>query len=235
MATVTAATTATIATTSNASSYVSGSFTPAANDLIVVMTLTGNLGNPTSLTCTDSLGLLTFTEVGRATCAGSVDGLIVFVADQLATAAARTVTIAHTAQSANGNITHVARVAGMTLTGTAAVRQFAKQDNFAAGATPATTFAGVALTGNTILTQGANVTNPWATAVPASFTQGQFSGYATTAHGSGWAFRDSGHTSTTVTWGGTSATAGGTVSVELDTSAAAANEMPDVVMAPMTH
>jgi hypothetical protein len=202
--------------TTNATSYVSGSFTPAAGDLLVVFVRAGATADAGAVT--SSAGL-TFTKVDHATFRTSLDRIYCFVSNQAAAASAQTVTFACAGDAADGSVIFVASVTGMTRYGLSAVRQSAKQENQAAAGTPAPAFASAALTGNPTLGCVGNSTNPAGLTAPTSWTELADSGYATPTSGAEYIHRNSGFTGTTITWGSTSATAFGSLIIELDTSA----------------
>lgn len=211
---------AVIASTTNASSYTSSSFTPPASELLVVAFSPGSLVG-TSPTVTASANSITFTEVtGAFVIRSSVDDARLFVANQLlpGSPAAMTIT-ASPGGSASGLIGFVASVSSLTRVGLAAVRGAAGGNN-ASTFTPAVTMAQAALTGNPVLAFVWNATNTSGITIPTNFTSGVADqGYATPTRGGRYAFRNSGHTSATVTWGSTSATASANIAVELDTTA----------------
>jgi hypothetical protein len=212
---------AVINTTTNASSYASGSFTPAQDDLLVVAFSPGALLG-TSPGVTGSANGITFVEVTAAAAVrASVDDVRLFVAQQLVPASPASMTVtASPGGSASGMNGWVVSVAGLTRTGLAAVRGAAGANN-ASGVTPTVTMAQAALTGNPVLAFAWNATNTSGLTLPASFTSGSADvGYATPTRGGRYGFRNSGHTSDTVTWGATSATASANIATELDTSAA---------------
>jgi hypothetical protein len=196
----------------------SGAFTPVLGDLLIVFIVaSATVTDPASSALTSSVGM-TFTQFLRAQCAAGVDSIYGFVSDALVTnAASQTVSFAP-ADPANGTNIIVCAVAGMTRVGLAAVRQSAKQDNQAAG-TPAPAFAAAALTGNPTLGCIGNASSPAGLTFPASWTEGADIGYSTPPTGAEYIFRNSGFTGTTITWGGASATAFGSIIVELDSSA----------------
>src|SRR4051812_27159152 len=101
--------------TSNLSSYVSGSFTPAARDLLVVATLSsGVTGQVASLTA--SANGITFTQVDVGTRA-SLDDMQLWVADQLVPASPSAMTLTYgPGAAATGAFIAAARVAGVTRT-----------------------------------------------------------------------------------------------------------------------
>jgi hypothetical protein len=206
------------ASTTNAATYTSGSFTPVAGDLLVVfVTSSGTVGAGT-MTDTQSLGWTKITSAVKNT---SADTIYCFVANAPAAAVATTVTFGTGGAAATGAFIDVARVAGMTRTGAAAVRQSAIQSNGAAAATPAPTFGSAVLTGNPTLGVIGNGTSPATMTAPASWTEMDDStGYATPTTGQEYVSRVSGFTGTTITWGSTSASAFGSIIIELDSTTA---------------
>jgi hypothetical protein len=231
VATVTDALTTATASTTDASSYTSGSFTPGAGNLLVAFVcVTGATGSAPSLTDSQSIG---WTQITSAIKASSADTAYVFIANRTAAASSMTVTFNTSGgATATGCIIFVAQVASMTRAGQDAVRQSAIQSNQAASGTPTSTFGAAVLTGNPTLGAVFNATNPATMTPPTSWTEQQDVGYATPTTGGEYVSRDSGSTSTTITWGGTSASAFCSLSVELDTSARPPdpwifNDLPD--------
>ncbi|MGH6691766.1 MAG: hypothetical protein ACREF4_13930 [Gammaproteobacteria bacterium] len=204
------------ASTTNATSYASGSFTPAAGDLLVAFVIAGATAAAGTMTDSQALG---FTKVDHAVFRTSLDRIYCFVSDAAAAASAMTVTFDCTGDAANGAVVMVASITGMSLFGASAVRQSAKQENGAAGGTPAPAFAAAALTGNPTLGANGNAANPAARTPPTNWTEQADTGYSTPTTGAEYVTRDSGFTGTTITWGNTSATAFGAFIVELDSSA----------------
>lgn len=202
--------------TSNATSYTSGSFTPANGELLVC----GVVATATAAaapTLSDSLGG-TWTLAATAPWNGTTNTIYFFVRTALiGTGAAMTVTFDCTGDAATGAAIEVAGVSGMTKTGATALLQSAANKNGAA-TTPATTFAAAAQTGNPTLVFLGSATNPPGVTVPTGWTQQDNTGYATPTTGSQYVSRDSGYTGTTITWGSTSASLWGALAVELDAS-----------------
>ena len=209
----------TTTSTANTTSYASGAFTPAANDLLVAFVVAS--ATTATGTMTDSQGL-GFTKVTSRVYNSSAETIYLFVANNLAAASSMTVTFDCTGDAATGVVIFVARVSGMTRTGTAAIRQSSGQNNLTAGTTPAPVFAAAALTGNPTLGVVGNLSNPAALTEPTGWTERGDTGFASPTRGGEYVSRDSGFTGTTITWGSAGATAKGDISVELDTSAAAA-------------
>jgi hypothetical protein len=221
----------------NAGPQSTPSFTPAANDLLVVFAFASGTvdANPTLV---DSLGAITFTKITSAISAvGSTGGTVyLFIADQLAAASARTLAFNTPNDVNTGCIVFVCAVAGMTRLGAAAVRQSAIQNTGTAATTPAPAFSASALTGNPCLGCVVNLSNAAGMTPPASWTEGVADvGFNTPVSGGEYIFRNSGFTGTTVTWGSTSATTFGAIIVELDTSAAPLPRLPIVGPSQAVH
>lgn len=226
MAAVTNAIAGGTADTNNVASYASASFTPVVGDLLIVTA--GSSGTVTATaTMTASANGITFTQVLRSTKNTSLDSLYVFVANQLvpASPAAMTVTLGLGADAGTGCITSVARVSGMSKTGTTAIRQSAKVDNVLGGTAPATTFGLSCLTGNPTTFSIATGVATGAT-TPVGWTEQVDTTYATPTNGGGYHSRDSGFTGTTITLGSTGNGACTAIALELDSSATASARRP---------
>mgnify|MGYP001167294179 CR=1 FL=1 len=206
------------ASTSNVTSYASGAFTPAVGDLLLVWVSAAATVAAGTLTGTGAG--LTFTKVTSRVHAGSLSTAYLFIANALVTAASsQTVTFDCTGDAATGCVIQVASVSAMIRTGTNAVLQSSGQDNQAAATTPAPVFGASCLTANPTLGLVYNETNPATMTPPTSWTERDDTGHATPAKGAEYVSRDSGFTGTTITWGGTSASAFCSIGVELDTTA----------------
>lgn len=209
--------------TSQAATYPTIAFTPAALDLLLVFVVaTGTVG---AGTCTESLGQTTFTNITTALKASSADTLYLFISNQpLTTAGSRTVTYGTGGGNATGAVVTVYRISGQSRFGAGASRQTAIQSNQAAAGTPAPAFANAVLTGNPTLGVLGNATSPATMTAPASWTEDSDNGYATPTTGQESISRASGFTGTTVTWGSASASAFGDIVVEIDASSFPAGE-----------
>lgn len=201
----------------NDTTYPSGSFTPAANDFMVVFVAAAAtvVSNPT-LTDSQGVGFLQYTSSTRG---GGTAYL--FVAHALAAAVARTVTFDCSGDAATGAVICVALVSGMTSLGSASVRQVGIFNGAAAG-TPAGTFGAgstAVLTTNPTLGFLMNNTNPTGVTEPTGWTEREDTGFATPTTGAEYVSRDSGFTGTSITWGSTSASQFAGIIVELDASA----------------
>ena len=202
--------------TSNATSYVSGAFTPVANDLLVVFVAATATVAAGTMTGTGGVG---FINTGiLATWNTGANTIYVFVADALAAASSQTVTFDCTGDGATGCVIEVVRVSGMTRTGNSAVRQNQSANDQAASTTPSVTFGSACLTGNPTLGVVGNSTNPAALTTPTNWTERDDTGYGTPTTGTEYVTRDSGFTGTAMTWGSTSASIYGVIGIELDTS-----------------
>lgn len=202
------------ASTTNAATYVSGSFTPAAGDLIFVfVTVTGDVG---AGSLTDSQGL-NFQEVDQEQKNTSVDTTYCFIAIKLAANSAMTVTYATNNGNASGAVIDVYSVSGMSRVGQAAALQIAGLSNQAT-ATPAMSFGNTVQTGNVTLGVISSARNPAAMTPPTSWTEGSDTGYATPTTGEESVFRNSGFTGSTITWGNSTGSAWCGIIIELDAS-----------------
>ena len=218
------------AVTTNTTSYASNAFTPATNDLLVIIVATSNSVEPTAGgACTDNQGgtyYLAEFSLGSA----STSSNYIFIREQLASAVSHTATFTCTGDPAGGCVVLIYGVSGMSRTGSSAVRQKGKEDNQAAGGTPAPAFPASALTENPTIGMVGNDSNPAGLTPPTGWTNPTTPdfdvGYANPTSGGHGVHRDSGFTGTTITWGSTSASAFGDIIVELDTSAAPAGADP---------
>jgi len=215
MATVTHA--ISTASTAGGTSYASGAFTPAADDLLVAFVFATSTVATGTMTDSQSLG---FTKVTSAVKGGTAHTLYAFVANALAAASSMTVTFDCTGDPASGAIVQVARIAGMSKTGLTAILQSAKLENQSAGGTPTATFPASALTGNPTLGAVGNGTNPATVTNPSGWTERADDGYSVPDAGQEYVSRDSGFTGTVITWGSTSASTFCDLIVELDASGA---------------
>lgn len=209
------------ASTSNVTSYASGSFTPAAGDLLVAFVFATGTAATGTMTDSQSLG---FTKYNSWPVSSST--IYVFVANALAAASSMTVTFDCTGDAATGAIIFVTRVSGMSKLATAAVVQ-AGTNSGTSGVTPSATFSAAADTTNPTIAYITNLSNPAGMTAPTNWAEQADTGYATPTTGAEYGTRDSGFTGTVITWGGNSATAWGTVTIELN--AHSLPPMPDLM------
>lgn len=218
-----------VASTSNITGpFNSASFTPTADDLLVIFAAaSGTVA--AAPTVTASANGLTFTPLSTvARSASGADSLYVFVADQLVPSSPVAMTVSFTAvgDAATGAIVGGARVTGMTKVGTAAIKQAAKTDNGASGTAPTATFGAAVDTANPTILFVINSTGAASMTTPASWTERVDVGYSSPTTGGGYFTRDSGFTGTTITLGATLASIWGAIAIELDASAATTTTLP---------
>jgi hypothetical protein len=197
--------------TSNTNSYASASFTPAANDLLVVFIVADGT-TTAAATMTDSQGL-GFVKISDVAFNAGADHVYCFIAQKLAANSAMTVTFDCTGDNATGANIYVARVSG----GEGIYWRQVSSGSGAAGATPAVAMADAFITSNGGIACVGNGANPAALTPPASWTEtnGVDTGHATPPTGQECPNRTSGETGSTITWGGTSGTAWGAIVIEL--------------------
>ena len=188
---------------------------PAVGDLFVVFH-SNSVNTNIVPTCSDDNGG-TYTRIRNALFNSSGSSSGVFVRDQLLTNTTSTVVTVATGANDSGNVVVLA-VAGMSKFGSAAVLQSARQNNQAAGTTPAPVFPSTTLTANFVCGAVANGSNPAGMTPPVPLPERQDVGQATPNIGLEAVSINSGVALTTVTWGGTSATAFAAFVVELDAS-----------------
>lgn len=209
----------TTASTTNATSYISSSFTPAAGELLVVLVV-ATATNAIVSTMTSSQGLsLASVAVGDGLPTAAVDAGYLFISTATASAVAQTVTFDCTGDAATGCVIWVFGATGLTGGGSAAlVQNTGSAKAFIAGATPSTNVWGVATSiDNPTILVAANLSNPAALTPPAGWTEVSDTGYNTPTTGVECVIRNSGYASTaSIVWGGTSVTAGGAWAVELN-------------------
>lgn len=192
--------------------------TPAVGDLLLVICSNSGRTAAQPPTVTISVQGITFSRHATGyTKATNVDSGWVFVADSLCTiASASTVTMTQSGDTGGGFV--LWRVSGMSRAGLGAILQVGKQDNAVAG-TPSITMGAACLTGNPcfgVVHNGTNGTTT--TAAPTSWTERVDTGYDTPSNGREACDRASGNTLTTIAWTAASATAFGSILVELDAS-----------------
>lgn len=201
--------------TTDGTSFATGAWTPAANDLLLAFVVAS--GTVATGSFSTSAGT-TFTKVTSALKNTSADTIYCFIANALSSASSQTATFDCTGDSATGACITVIAISGMTRTGASAIKQSKVISNHAS-ATPAITFDTSALTGNPTLGVIGNATQPPGLTPPTSWTEINDDGYLTPATGIETVSRNSGFTGTTITWGSSSGTAWGGIIVELDASA----------------
>lgn len=208
--------------------------TPTAGDLIVVVAAaTGVTGGPigaVSVSDNNTDGKGSYTKIGASFTGFSTSGgLDMWVRNALVGSGTSTVFTATQTSSTGGGLV-VYRIAGSHIVGLGAIRGAGGQSSGGAGATPApvllgrvgSTFSGTqaALTGNGMITAVANGSNTGNVTIRSSpaYTRDFDGGYNTPGSGLDAGHLNSGETASTITWGGTSATAFASMAVEVDAS-----------------
>lgn len=206
---------ATFNTTSGTHTVVA---TPSVGDLILIVT--ANSGSTTTTaapTDNNSGGAGAYTLVNTAVKATSADTMQVWVRNALIAAASST-----TFQQAPGTTTGgglvVLRIPNALAAGSSAIIRSAIQSNQAAATAPAPVLGATPSSSNAILTAVFNATSPAGTPVRTGYTSQANVGYSTPTTGLRVATRNSGETSATITWSGTSASAFCSIAVEVSGS-----------------
>ena len=213
MATVTLLGTATLTSTSGTKTVTA---TPAVGDLIVLVVGHTNNVSTTAPTDNNSSGTYTLLET-QFNGASNEHTLKLWVRDTLIAAATSTIFTTAPGTTTGGGLAVLA-ITGMTQVGAAAKRQSNGQTSIVGGTTPTVTLASAAVTDNPLIGVILNTANPAAVSPPAGWTERLDTGYGTPPTGVEVATLDSGVTSSTITWGSTSASGYASAVVELETS-----------------
>lgn len=199
-----------------------GTATPALSDLIVIFAgSTGLAGGPTAASDNNSGGAGTYVQVDvDQTTGANTATLTAWVRTALIASATSTIFTTTQVGSSGGGLA-VYRVSAMTNTGATAVRSSGGQSTGTTGTTPAPVLSLTPLTTNPILIGLLNGTNGSANqTVRAGYTEGNDQGFTTPAAGFATQFINSGESSATLTFGGTTPSAFATIALELDATAA---------------
>lgn len=206
--------------------------TPVAADLIVVIAGTSGLsGGTTAVTDDNTDGFGTtpgYTQIDVDRTGFSTTGVLtMWIRNRLIGSATSTIFTAAQVGSSGGGL-EVCRISGMSIVGLGAVRGSGGQSTGTAGTTPApillgrlgTVFSGTqaALTANLCIGTVMGGTASPAITQPASWTESVDLSYINPATGMETAFRNSGETGSTITWGSTIATDFASMAIELDIS-----------------
>jgi len=220
---------ASIWTTTAGNKTLVSAFTPALGDLIVVVAASTGVAT-TIVSDTNADGLGTYSQVTATTTGFSTSGnLNIWIRDALI-GSATSMNITATQSSSTGGGFDVFRVAGMTKASTFACLQSAGNSSGTSGTTPTPVFTNTPKSANPIIAGICNGTSPATMTQRAGYTEASDVGYSTPTTGLETMFINSGETSASIAWGGTSGSAYATSVVELDTSGPAT--IPNVTMAP---
>lgn len=202
--------------------YTTGSFSPAIDDqIVVVASFTATTDN--TLTVTESAGGGTYTLVAVQEWSGTGNRMFVYIRTALCAATtSRTISCTLPSDAATGATIQVLAVKSMGTgrAGLTAVKQSGKNKGGAAS-TPAVTMGAALNTNNATLIGFSNSANPPGITLPSGFSSIDTVGFASPTTGSEVSKDESGNTSTTLTWGSSSATAWGAIVVEFDQTALA--------------
>ena len=206
----------TFTTTAGAKSVTAS---PAVGDLIVIfvqVAADSTFSNPT-----DDNSSGTYTLAGNQIGGGAGPSAAMFVRDALIASATSTIfSLANPGSDTGGGLA-VIKITGMSKFGSTAVRQ-AKNSSGAAASTPGTgAWSSAKLTSNPVIGAVVNTSNPAAVTPTASYSELLDTGYSTPTMGIEIQKIDSGDTTSTMTWGSTSASQWACIGVELDASASA--------------
>lgn len=207
------------AVTTNSSAYTQVVTGATVGNLIVA--LVGGSATVGAGTSTDNKGG-TYSVASSVVKNSSGDTAYAYIANQFVTTSSFTINFGFTGDPSGGAVIGIYEVSGMTLTGLTARRQNAVQNNGVASSTPVVTFGAAVSSSNPTIGAVFNGTNPAGLTPPTSWTESTDLGYATPTNGGEFVFRNDTFNGTTVTWGGTSASAFSALMIELDTSTGAA-------------
>lgn len=213
-ATVSILGTVTFNTTSGSKSVTA---TPAVGDLIII--ITANSGSTTTTaapTDNNAGGGGTYTLINTAVKNASADTMQMWVRNALITSATST-TFTQAPGTTTGGGLLVLDVQGMGTAGSGAIARSGVQSNQAAATTPAPNLGAVPRLQNAIIGAVFNGSNAAGLSPRTGYTEIVDIGYNTPATGLEAMYRNSGETSATITWLNASATAFGSIAVELDT------------------
>jgi hypothetical protein len=190
--------------------------TPAVGDLIIL--ITGHTGSNVTTAPTDDQGG-TYTQLDFATKASAGDRLTAWARDSLISSAVSTI-FTHAPGTTTGGGLAVLKVTGMSKVSAAAKLQSAviNQVGANAGTTPTPVLGATPQSGNPVIGAVFNAVNPAGMTPRTGYTELTDVGYTTPAAGLEVMSLNSGETSATIAWGGTSSAAYCALAVELDAS-----------------
>lgn len=201
--------------TTTAGNKTTASFTPAAGDILVAFCQTTGIAAGTTAVSDTQSGSWTFLNPPGHVAQGSNTTRLGFWV-RAGRVAASSMTVTATQASSTGGGLIIFRLAGVRRTGTGIVRSYGSQDTQTAGTTPAPVLNLTPLPTSIILIGllCATATN---CAVPRSgYTESIDTGYSSPTTGVEFQFLNSGETSATLTFGGTTASAYCDIGIEID-------------------
>lgn len=205
----------TFTTTAGAKSVTA---TPAVGDLILIFVEVSD--DPTWSAPTDNNSSGTYTLINSTFGANLVGAW--YVRDSLISSGTSTIFSLSNPGTDTGGGLAVVKVTGMSKAGSSAVRQSKLANSGSTGTAPATgTWTSAKLTTNPVVGAAINESNPAALTPTTGYSELLDTGYATPTAGIELQYINSGDTTNTMTWGGTSATGWRCMGVELDASSSA--------------
>lgn len=190
--------------------------TPQGNDLIVIVTEAS--GNTADTAPTDNnVNAGTYSQIVNPVKNTSADKMAVYVRTPLIQQPNSTV-FTHNPGASTGGGLSVYAIRGMSKVGAAAVLQSAVQQNQAGGGTPAPVLGVTPQTNNPVIMGVFNATNPGGVTIRSGYTSDVNTGYATPTSGFDTSHLNNAEGSTTLTMGGTSASAFCSFAIEFDMS-----------------
>ena len=207
------------ASTSNTTSYASGTFTALAGEYLIVFVVSTN-----TLATGTMTGSMTYTKITSTTFgATNANTVYAFISNEVpSSSSAHTATFSCAGDAATGALMFVIRIqpdyigAKYALS---AVKQYATT-NGAAASTPTATLGAVTDTNNPVLLFVGNLTNPAALNAGGGLTEMYDTGYSTPTTGGWVGFTSNGYTSSSVAAGSPSTSYYGGIAIELDVTPA---------------
>jgi hypothetical protein len=178
--------------------YTTGNCDPDPSDLLLLFALV--TGSTDAGDVSDSLSGTWANITSTLCCGAGGNTAYLFVRNQLSDGSVLTVTMDVTGDGGTGANVVVLRIAGMTRTGSSAVRQFTVEPDITASGVPNPTFSASALIDNPTLGMFGTLTNPATATEPIGWTEGADIGHDTPGAGLEYVFRHSGFTGTAITW-----------------------------------
>lgn len=201
-----------LVTSTNATVYTTPAFTPAAGELLIVSLVSSDVAATPVVVTTTGITFYRAFNVGQAA---------LYIANSFATNESMAVIADSGSDAASGIAISVDRIAGMSRAGVGAIRP--GQAAAASGTinvTPQCVFPRAVLSDSLIWGMVRNASNT-AEAAPTGFTEIIDSGFTGPDRRLEVVYRNTGHSGTTVTWGGNSiASAWNAFAVEFDVSSA---------------
>jgi hypothetical protein len=214
----------------DAASVTSGAVVPLMNDQLVLIVGWTGINNLTAaqIRITHSVANLPgWVPLGEGFATAGF-GMAAFIcADFQKVLTSRTVTATYGGSTATGTFIAVVAVRNTNFRGPGCIRQWSMA-TFAAAGTPTVTFPVAVVADSSVMGSVMNQTNPAGLTAPTNFGEGWDTGIATPVAGWEGVARNRGQTGTSLTWGGTSASAGVVMGFEFLGDSPDADDVPKV-------